>query len=481
MTSLCHALGAAVVLAAWASGTSLWAGEAASGPQAGRRSTPFGTIASESARMPQAPPVAEDVPPIGSAEFGPLSVESVSLRYLSAKTAVEVFRPLTSPMGAIVAQDGSNTLFVFDAPDHVKRVVAQIRKVDQASTGVVVETVNLRFLDAKNLTGIVQKMVTPLGSVSANEASNSVIVCDTPENLRRILAEIRKADQTPPEIVVEVVLLDVRLGDDKEIGVSWDYLRQQADDVGYRQNFTAAQDRLSMIPDTAEMFQQGVAHNTVGTAGELSIVVGTVRNVVHLIQQKRDTQIIASPRAMVVSGKRATIKAVEEIPYIVITESAAGGQLQQTVFKEVGVTLEVTATVTDANQVFLDAKTTLNVQSGSGVGGVPVVDTRESDTRLLLNNGQIVVMGGLRRQQKTKQVHQIPLLGDLPLVGNLFKSTRDAVTNSELVILLSPHIYQGEPVPNEIMARVDQFKKEKIMDGPKADSSDAASPRTEGN
>lgn len=439
-----------------------------------RRASPFGFVESETARLSQGAPAGE-TSWVGPAGFVPLSVESVSLRHLSAKAAAEVFGALTSPQGRIGVQEGSNTLFVFDTPDDVRRIVAEIRKADQAHEGVVMESVNLRFLEAKNLTAIVEKMVSPLGSVSANEASNSLIVADTPESLKRILAEIRKADQTPPEIVVEVVLLDVRLGDDKEIGVSWDYLRQQPDDVGYRQNFTDVQDRLSMVKNIDEMFQQGIAYNTLGAAGELSIVTGTMRGVIHLIQETRDAQIIASPRAMVVSGKKATIKAVEEVPYLVVTESAAGGQLQQTLFKDVGVTLEVTATVTDGNQVFLDAKTTLNVQSGSGIGGVPVVDTRESDTRLLLKDGQIVVMGGLRRQQKTKQVSQVPLLGDLPLVGPLFKSTRDAVTYAELVILLSPHVYRGEPVPNEVQAAVDRFKQERILDRCTAEPAHAGS------
>ncbi|MBP8303379.1 MAG: hypothetical protein KBE04_04545 [Phycisphaerae bacterium] len=470
MTSL-RQVWAAAILIPWAvGGQALGAGEAdpperpTSVAPEERRASPFGFVESEAARLSQAAPAAGDTSRVGPTGFVPLSVEAVSLQHLSAKTAAEVFGALTSPLGKIGVQEGSNTLFVFDTPDDVRRIVAEIRKADQAHEGVVMESVNLRFLEAKNLTPIVEKMVSPLGSVSANEASNTVVVCDTPERVKRILAEIRKADQTPPEIVVEVVLLDVRLGDDKEIGVSWDYLRQQPDDVGYRQNFTDAQDRLSMVKNVEEMFQQGIAYNTLGSAGELSVVTGTMRGVIHLIQDKRDAQIIASPRAMVVSGKKATIKAVEEVPYLVVTESAAGGQLQQTLFKDVGVTLEVTATVTDGNQVFLDAKTTLNVQSGSGIGGVPVVDTRESNTRLLLKDGQIVVMGGLRRQQKTKQVSQVPLLGDLPLVGPLFKSTRDGVTYAELVILLSPHVCQGEPVPAEVRAAVDRFKQERILD-----------------
>jgi len=233
--------------------------------------------------------------------------------------------------------------------------------------------------------------------------------------------------------------------------------------VGYRQNFTGLTDRLSIVSPSDENVDAGIAYNTLGTAGELSIVVGNIRNVVHLIQSKRDAQVLASPRAMVVSGKKATIKAVEQIPYLVVTQSATG-ILQQTQFKEVGVTLDVTATLTDSGQILLDAVATQSVQTGTSVSGVPVVDTREGNTHLLLADRQTAVMGGLRRQQRVRQASQIPLLGDLPIVGALFRSTNDEVVNAELVVLLSPHVYQGDPVPDEIQSKIDRVNRETTVD-----------------
>jgi type II secretory pathway component GspD/PulD (secretin) len=386
------------------------------------------------------------------------------LQYLNAKTAADAFKALCSSRGLIVPQEGANVLLVFDTSDHIDRVVQQIRQVDQAGPGLQVESINLRFLQATDMLTIVQKMVSSAGQVAANQSNNCLIVCDSLENIRRIIAEIRKADQAPPQVLVEVVLLDVQLSNDAEIGFNWDYLRRAPDDVGYRQNFTT--NRLRMVEDSEDMASKGIAFNTVGLGGEVSIVTGTVRALVHAIQQRQKANVIASPRAMVVSGKKAIIKAVEEIPYIIVTDSAAGGQLQQTEFKEVGVTLEVTATVTDSNQIFLDARTVQNVQTGVSVAGVPVVDTRESQTNLLLNDGQIVIMGGLRRQVRIRQKDQIPVLGDIPVLGALFRGVIDKTYSSELVVLLSPHIYKGQPVPADIMEKVEK-SKDSLISGPK--------------
>jgi type II secretory pathway component GspD/PulD (secretin) len=132
----------------------------------------------------------------------------------------------------------------------------------------------------------------------------------------------------------------------------------------------------------------------------------------------------------------------------------------------VGVTLEVTATLTADGEIFLKVDTQQSVKTGVSVAGVPVVDKRSETTSLLLKDGQIVVMGGLRRQEKSKQVTHVPLVGDLPVVGNLFKSTTSSVTNAELVVLLSPHVYKGQAIPAEVMAKVNQAKEESVLTPP---------------
>lgn len=325
---------------------------------------------------------------------------------------------------------------------------------------LLLETVVLKFLDAQSVQSVLQKMVSEYGMVAINEKNNSVVICDSAANLAHILTEIKKADVTPRQVMVEVVILDVKLGDDTEIGINWDLLSSDKYDVIYRQNFTG--ERLQSTPENAETRGFATAFNTVGLGGDFSVVSGTVRHVLHMIQEKRNVEILASPRALVVSGKTATIKAVEEIPYQEVMDTATGGAnaLTSTEFKEVGVNLQVSATVTDGDNIFLEVDTEQNVRTGESDSGIPVVDTRRATTSLLLRDGQTVIIGGLRREEKAVETNQIPLLGDLPLVGFFFKSRRTIATHSELVVLLSPHIYAGEPVPEHIAEKVDAMRQE---------------------
>ena len=321
-----------------------------------------------------------------------------------------------------------------------------------------VQTVMLKFLDAKSLKQVIDRMSSEHGSIAINEKNNSLIVCDTKENLARIFVEIKKADKTPHQILIEVVILDVQLNDDTEIGVNWDILSNERDDIGYRQNFTT--NRLRSTPETIETIGDATAFNTTGLGGSFSVITGTVRNVVHLLQQKRHIEILASPRVMMVSGQSASIQAVEELPYTEIRDTAAGGAaaITTTEFKNVGIQLDVEATLTDNGDIFLTVDAEQNVATGRSDTEIPIVDTRKANTSLLLKDGQVVIFGGLRRQEKTKEVDQIPILGDLPIIGELFKSTNTIVKNSELIVFISPHIYKGEPIGDDAMSKYKEIR-----------------------
>ncbi|MHC4580756.1 MAG: secretin N-terminal domain-containing protein [Planctomycetota bacterium] len=394
-----------------------------------------------------------------------LSIETVKLKSLDAKTLSSAIEGMCSPYGSVSADTKSNSLVICDTSENLARILAEIRKADgTAPEPLLVETANLKFLDAESLTEGLKGMLSPYGSVTVNKSSNSLIISDTEEYLSRILTEIERADKTPRQIMVEVVILDVKLSDDTEIGVNWDFLSTSNRQVQYRQSFPPT--RLGTTAPDESTILNNTAYNTTGLGGNFSVITGTIRNVVGLLQEKRDVEILASPRAMMVSGQNAKIRAVEEIPYSEVSDTAAGGAgaLTSTQFKEVGVTLEVTATITDGNNIFLTLDSEQSVRTSDSPTGVPVVDAREVDTSLMLKDGQIVVIGGLRRQEKTNQVSQIPILGDIPLLGLLFKYTNTVVTNTELIVFVSPHIYrEGEPIPEDAMSKYKEITEKPML------------------
>ncbi|MDT8301024.1 MAG: secretin N-terminal domain-containing protein [Sedimentisphaerales bacterium] len=319
-----------------------------------------------------------------------------------------------------------------------------------------VQTIMLKFLDAQSLKQAIDKMSSRNGSIAINENNNSLIVCDTKEKLEKIVSEIKKADKTPRQIMVEMVIVDVQLSDDTAIGINWDLLTDKVQDMTYRQNFTT---RLGTTVEDATTIGNATAFNTTGLGSNFSVINGDIRNVVSVLQEKKDVEILASPRVMVVSGKTASIEAVRELPYNEVTDTSAGGSMSSTEFKKVGVTLDVTASLTDDDLIFLNVSSEQNVVVGASATDVPIIDTRNASSEVLLQDGQVVIIGGLRRQELTKETSQVPILGDIPLIGLLFRYTNTVVNNTELIIFLSPRIYNDEEkIPEDAMEKFREIK-----------------------
>jgi type II secretory pathway component GspD/PulD (secretin) len=368
-----------------------------------------------------------------------------------------------------------------EIPQEIQAGSSAPEETFQIKPPLFVQTVTLKFLKASNLKTALDKMSSEFGSIGVDDNTNSLIICDTKENLAKIIAEARKADQTPQQIMIEVVIIDVQLKDDTEIGVDWDFLTTGNKDLSYRQSMIFP-NRLSIVGATDTTRGDITAFQPVGLGSEISIISDDIRNVVRLLQEKRNVEILASPRVMVVSGQKAEIRTIEEIPYQQITQSTAGGggasAITSTEFKEVGVTMEVKATVTDNGKILLMIKPEQSVSTGKSIGGVPVIDKRGASTTLLMDDGQMVVMGGLRRQETSHIKDQVPLLGDLPLIGFIFSNDHTVVENSELMVLLSPHVYKGEPVPKDAMDRYNQINESSFI-GPVAKTKPGQSKQVE--
>jgi type II secretory pathway component GspD/PulD (secretin) len=314
----------------------------------------------------------------------------------------------------------------------------------------------IKFLDAQNLKTVLENMLSPFGSIAVDKSTNSIIICDAEEPLQKLVTQIKKIESSLQLIQIEVVIVDVQLDDSAEIGVNWDMLSTKDNTVNFRQNVTR---RIGSTPPTPENVGNATAFNSTGLGSDLSIVSGSVRNVIHMLQDKRKVEILASPTVTVVSGKTASVEAVEEIPYQEQTDSSLGGGFASTQFKKVGVKLNVTATLADDNNILLVVEPEQNTNTGTfGINNIPIIDTRKAKSNLLLKNAEVVIMGGLRRKETMKAREQIPILGDIPLIGVLFG--RDAIhtINSELIVFISPHIYKGQPPSPEKMEKLDYVR-----------------------
>ena len=382
-----------------------------------------------------------------------LVAESITPKFLNVKDLKAAIANMCSEQGSISIIEKSNSLVICDTRKNLEMILAEIKKIDKPTPGLLVETVTLKFLKAKNLKKAIDSMSSQYGSIATDDSTNSLIICDTRDKLEKILVEIRKADRTPEQIMIEVVILDVQLQDDTEIGVNWDSVFGSSADEQYTQALT-----------------------TLATGATFSIVKTDISATLKALQEKRNVEILASPRVLVVSGHEAYIKTIEEIPYDeVITSTETGTTatgLTNVEFKEVGITLKVKATITDQNRIMMTIEPEQSIDAGTAStfssSEVPKVDTRSAKTTLLMEDGQIVIMGGLRKKEKQITRNQVPLLGDLPLIGFLFASNKEVTKNSELIVMISPHIQNGNGLNDKEMKKFNELKNMPMLSLQKA-------------
>jgi len=298
-------------------------------------------------------------------------------------------------------------------------------------------------------------LLSSRGSVIIDERTNTLIVKDTDEvisEVRKILAEL--------DIPVRQVMISSRIviaTDDftRELGNRFGYTKTTTIDgvagAGNTSGTIASTD--SMIDDVINNGGNGLSGIPFGTADRFnvnlptsglatgsiafSILSGSTLIDLELsaLQAENQGEIISSPRVVTADRHEAFIEQGVEIPYLSATSSGA----TQVEFKKAVLSIQVTPQITPDDRVIMDLKVNKDAV-GEVFAGIPSIDTREVNTQVLVNNGDTIVLGGIYEQVTRDEVDKVPLLGDIPILGYLFKHTLESDEKAELLIFVTPKI-----------------------------------------
>jgi type IV pilus assembly protein PilQ len=303
-------------------------------------------------------------------------------------------------------------------------------------------------------------MLSPRGSLSIDERTNTLLVQDTSDKLADIRRLVQTLDVPVKQVLIEARIVIVSDTFERDLGARLgltgfttagpgSLVTVSGTNVGTDSMLTSAFPASSTKPsgfvnfpalDNRYQVNLPAAH-TNGSIG-LSVLAG--KHVLDLelsaAQNEGKSETISSPRVITANQKQATIMQGVEIPY---QESASSGATT-TQFKNAVLSLKVTPLITPDNRVVLDldvSDDSVGQQVTSATGGsVPSIDTRQIITQVLVNDGQTVVLGGILDTTKSRSANKVPWLGDIPVLGNLFKSTTNINNKTELLIFITPKI-----------------------------------------
>ncbi len=452
---------------------------------------------------------------------GDQDVEIIKLDFASAGEMVRIIEAMNKPTSGkagqptflipkIVADDRSNSVIVSGEIKARERVARLVKRLDsELETNGNTRVYRLKYSKAEDLVKVLQGVSETIAaetkstssktrsskkrdvSIEAHESTNAIVITAQPDMLRSLEAVIRQLDVPRAQVLVEAIIVEIYETDGVSLGVQWGN-----ENFGFTQ-FTNGPATITSVAAGAKAAETkpGTPGSTVtvdgtttinppgndiegdftalgaalGSASGLvtGIVTGDWAAIIQAVSSDTNSNILATPSITTLDNEEAYFIVGQEVP--IITGSATGSNNNnpfQTVDRqEVGIKLRVTPQVNEGNAVQLVIEQ--EVSSVSGTTGVDIsINKREIKTTVMAESGDTVVLGGLIDEDIQESVQKVPLLGDIPIIGHLFKSTSNSSRKRNLMVFLRSTIVSDSLLMKEIseskynFIRADQIRKQ---------------------
>lgn len=276
-------------------------------------------------------------------------------------------------------------------------------------------------------------------TMTVDDRSNTIIFYTSGIQYQTLLPMIRRLDVMPKQILLEATIAEVTLTDDLAMGVE----------------FAIKNGKFST--GTKDAF--GVSK--FGGLG-LSYIDGAESLLVQLKQSNSNVNVLSSPSIVVRDGVAATMSVGTDVPVVSATTINPGTETesQSVEYRKTGVELSVTPTINAQGLVVLQINQSIsNTEDGSTLAGTPIISARSVSTEVLAQSGQTVMLAGMMSESKNRVNTKVPLLGDLPLLGQLFQGEKDSTRKTELILLITPKVIDQPEQWQQIRNKLDNGLK----------------------
>ena len=344
--------------------------------------------------------------------------------------------------GAVIRVDEASKLNA----EKVERETANARTLEL----VPLETriIKLNYANAAELTGPLSGALSKRGSAQVEKRTNSLILTDLPANLDAVSQMAAQLDSQTPQIEITAKLVDVDATAIQSMGIVWNH------GVVKSQFFVDGQGKpIALNPTISttghEVLGSGVNTGIPSPAGRLTVGLfehfGDLEGQLQALASQNKANIISNPRITTVDNREAKILVGQKIPLIV--QDVAGNPVSQ--LQTIGIQLKVTPHLTSEKKIIMDLHPEVSdLASGATVQGGLIINTSEADTRVMVDDGQTAVIGGLIRTNETTVHLGVPILKDIPLIGLLFGSKSTSKQNRELIIFVTPKLMSEASADN---------------------------------
>ncbi len=291
----------------------------------------------------------------------------------------------------------------------------------------------LKLSDSGSSNSNSRSILSNRGSALIDPATNTLIITDNPTVLAKFDALIEQLDKKPEQVMVEARIVEATDEVGRELGVRFGFNRAGRTAWGNNwENATAGGQTLT--PNV---------NLPLSTTGAISLVRSISSGALGLELSAMETdnrvKTISNPRVLTQDRKQATIKQGIQIPYQTVSDGTV-----TTAFKDAVLSLQVTPNITPERQILLDIAINKDDISSLSVNGEPGISTKQVTTQAMVEDGGTLVVGGIYQETMRNRVNKVPLLGDVPVLGNLFKSRARSSNRNEVLFFITPRIMGAE-------------------------------------
>lgn len=401
------------------------------------------------------------------------SISDFKLKNLSAIEALRLINSLKSDPNtrfdklAVATFQGSNKL-IFSGPLEIvtraKRVISQLDLDNSLNENTKV--IYLNYSQAEDILKILKDVSASFNQeqnidyktvITSHEETNSIVIRSNPQTIKTLTSIVEQLDIRRPQVFVEAIIVEISDESARALGVDTIYSGDATNNTPIalsRFPSTTSPDLLSLAISADDDSNLGA--NTSAASSLLSTrgLVAGVGNIIDgednfalllsVLKDDSNSNILSTPSAVVMDNEEASLLVGQEIP-VTTGESLGTNNLtpfRTTAREEIGIKLEVKPQINEADSVALFIRQEVSSIAGSQLPNSSdlITNKREIETTVLADNGEILVLGGLISEDIQESVNKVPLLGDLPIIGTLFRSSAKSVEQRNLMIFLRPTI-----------------------------------------
>lgn len=424
-------------------------------------------------------------------------VETIRMRHANAAELVNVIQSLeVTPVGSSLSADRRVNALIVAGPEQFRaRIRDLVTELDVPQRAMATRVLELSYANATTLAGVASQTFAAqnndqsAGSVTivAEPRSNTLLITAPQDQIHSIVLSIRALDRRPAQVLIEAVIFEMSVENFSDLSVQFGALLDNAIAGGVQFNLQGRPTLTAAV--------SGVINNTVVDPGQGITLGGADHNGSHgiggflsAVASKNSTRLLSTPSIMTLNNQEAEIVVAQNVPFVTGSFTNVGGNAPTDPFQtverqDVGLTLKVTPQITAENTVLMAINQEVsNLTNATSNSGGEITAKRTISTNVLVRNGNVIMLGGLLENGTGSVSQKVPGLGDLPVLGGLFRGKNASKDQRVLLVMLRPRVVRTDADAKRITREVARTtKRASLSIGPLDDgryprTSDAAFP-----